>query len=50
MDSLNDARFSKKVTAMTRFHDLTMNSITGEPVKFSTFKGKTCLIVNLANR
>jgi glutathione peroxidase-family protein len=40
----------QKVTAMARFHDLTMNSITGEPVKFSTLKGKTCLIVNLASR
>ena len=35
---------------MTRFHDLTMASITGEDVKLSTFEGKTCLIVNLASR
>ena len=35
---------------MTRFHDLTMNSITSEQVSFSTFKGKTCLIVNVASR
>lgn len=35
---------------MAQFHDLTMNSISGKPVKFSTFKGKTCLIVNLASR
>ena len=35
---------------MTRFHDLTMSSITGEQVKFSTFAGKTCLIVNVATR
>ncbi len=35
---------------MTGFHDLTMQSITGEPVKLSKFKGKTCLIVNLATR
>lgn len=35
---------------MTQFHDLTMNSIAGKPVEFSTFKGKTCLIVNLASR
>ena len=35
---------------MTQFHDITMNSITGKPVKFSEFKGKTCLIVNVATR
>ena len=35
---------------MTKFHDLTMDSITGQPVKFSSFKGKTCLIVNVATR
>ena len=50
MDSLSGARFPKMVTTMNRFHDLKMNSITGEPVEFSTFKGKTCLIVNLASR
>ncbi len=35
---------------MPGFHDLTMQSIAGEPVKLSSFKGKTCLIVNLASR
>jgi len=35
---------------MTRFHDIKMNSITGEAVDFSTFKGKTCLVVNVASR
>jgi glutathione peroxidase-family protein len=35
---------------MTQFHDLTMDSITGDAVRFSTFKGKTCLIVNVASR
>ena len=35
---------------MTKFHDLTMNSITGEQIEFSTFKDKTCLIVNVATR
>ena len=35
---------------MAKFHDLTMNSLAGEPVKFSTFKGKTVLIVNVASR
>ena len=35
---------------MAKFHDLTMNSLAGEPVKFSTFKGKTVLVVNVASR
>jgi glutathione peroxidase-family protein len=35
---------------MAQFHDITMNSITGTPVKFSVFKGKTCLIVNVATK
>ena len=35
---------------MPKFHDLTMNSITGDPVKLSTFKGQTCLVVNVASR
>ena len=35
---------------MAKFHDLTMNSITGEPVEFSTFKGKTCLVDNVATK
>jgi glutathione peroxidase len=35
---------------MSKFHELTMNSITGEPVKLSTFKGQTCLVVNVASR
>ena len=35
---------------MSKFHDLTMKSITGESVKLSSFKGKTCLVVNVASR
>ncbi len=35
---------------MTQFHDLTMNSITGDAVALSTFKGKTCLVVNVASQ
>ncbi len=35
---------------MTQFHDLTMDSITGEPVNFSTFKDTVCLVVNVASR
>ena len=34
---------------MTKFHDLTMNTITGEPKSFADFKGKTCLVVNVAS-
>ncbi len=35
---------------MTRFHDLTMTSITGEEVSFGQFQGKVCLVVNVASR
>ena len=35
---------------MAKFHDLTMKSIAGEPVKLSTYKGKTCLVVNVASK
>jgi len=32
------------------FHELTMESITGEPVDFSAYAGQHCLIVNVASR
>lgn len=35
---------------MKAFHDIEMKGITGDAVKFAQFKGKTCLIVNLASR
>ena len=35
---------------MSDFHNLTMQSISGEDVAFERFKGKTCLIVNVASR
>jgi len=35
---------------MSAFHDLEMKSIKGEPVQFSGFKGKFCLVVNVASR
>jgi len=35
---------------MAKFHDLTMKSLAGEPVKLSTYKGKTCLVVNVASK
>ena len=31
------------------FHDITMNSITGEPVSFSDYAGRFNLIVNVAS-
>jgi glutathione peroxidase-family protein len=35
---------------MSAFHDLEMKSIDGELVQFAGFKGKQCLIVNVASR
>lgn len=35
---------------MSRFHELTMNDIEGQPVEFSRFAGKHCLLVNVASR
>ena len=35
---------------MSTFHDLTMDDIEGNPVSFDTYKGTTCLIVNVASR
>ena len=32
------------------FHDLTMNSITGEPVNFDRYRGQLCLVVNVASK
>jgi glutathione peroxidase len=32
------------------FHDFTMGSISGEPVSLAQFKGKTCLVVNVASK
>lgn len=34
---------------MATIHELTMNSIDGEPVDFSSFRDQVCLIVNLAS-
>ena len=34
---------------MNDMYDLTMNSITGEPVSFADYRGKVCLIVNVAS-
>lgn len=35
---------------MTQMYDLTMQSITGEPVELSTYSGQVCLVVNVASR
>jgi hypothetical protein len=37
-------------TTMTKFHDLEMKSITGEVLSFAQFKGRVCLVVNVASR
>jgi hypothetical protein len=35
---------------MSRFHELEMAAITGEPVSLSKFQDNLCLIVNVASR
>ena len=35
---------------MARFHEFTMESITGESVDFSQYDGQVCLVVNVASR
>ena len=35
---------------VSQFHSFEMDSITGEPVKFSDYEGKVCLVVNLASK
>ncbi len=35
---------------MSSFHDLEMDSITGERLGFDQYKGQACLIVNLATQ
>ncbi len=32
------------------FHDVTMTTITGEPLSFEQYKGAACLVVNLASQ
>jgi len=32
------------------FHELTMESISGETVDFSAYEGQHCLVVNVASR
>lgn len=34
---------------MTNLYDLTMTSITGEPVQLGDFRGKVLLVVNVAS-
>jgi len=35
---------------MAKFHDIEMQSITGEPVQLSRYQDNLCLIVNVASR
>lgn len=35
---------------MAGFYDFEMQSIAGQPVPLSDFRGKVCLIVNVASR
>ena len=35
---------------MSKFHDLTMAAITGEPLSFEKYKDQACLVVNLASQ
>jgi glutathione peroxidase-family protein len=35
---------------MSTFHDLEMQSITGDPVQLSKYQDNLCLIVNVASR
>ncbi len=35
---------------MSKFHDLTMRAVTGEPLSFEKYKGAACLVVNLASQ
>ncbi len=35
---------------MSRFHELTMNDVKGQPVPFKNYVGSHCLIVNVASR
>ena len=35
---------------MSTFHDLVMQSITGDAVKFSGYNGQACLVVNVASK
>jgi len=41
---------NKRVLNMSHFHTLSMQSITGETVDFSTFENTVCLVVNVASR
>jgi glutathione peroxidase len=35
---------------MSKFNDIKMKSLAGDPVSFSNFKGKVCLVVNVASK
>ena len=35
---------------MAVFHDIVMNAITGELIRFKQYQGSACLVVNLASQ
>jgi len=35
---------------MSTFHELSMQSITGATVRFEDYRGRHCLVVNVASR
>ena len=43
------ALFSNQVKADGSAHEYTFNSIDGEPMPFSSYKGKALLVVNTAS-
>ncbi len=44
------SKHNKRRDQMSSFHDLDMDSITGERLGFDQYKGQACLIVNLATQ
>ena len=47
---MGDGRIATGGRTLTKFHDLTMDAITGEPLSFEKYKGQACLVVNLASQ
>ena len=37
-------------SVVSQFHDLQMTGITGDSIDFSQFKGRKCLVVNVASQ
>ncbi|HCY80831.1 MAG TPA: glutathione peroxidase [Xanthomarina gelatinilytica] len=45
----NNLKTNKSMQASASFYDISINSLTGEPIDLSSFKGKKILIVNTAS-